>query len=362
MDTELCTYVQRMLGIDDIAAYFDIWGSGPSGLAGALAGVMAVASGTCETALVYRSVRREWGQQSGKEPAPASGPAQFHLPYGDAGGIIPVIAMKKLRRFAEFGTTDEDHGWLAVNARRWSALNPRAVLQDPITMDDYLASRYIAEPLHLLDCDYPVTGACATVITKAERAADLPHRPVLVDAMAFGTGANPDWTFADDFLFGGTIACSKRLWSRASVGPSDVDVVQLYDGFTHITMSWVEALGLCGIGEFGDWVEKGERISSAPCRSPVSRRQPKPIRSACISRSRSARRSARASSSATTASRLCRVSGAHCTLTMARKAPAQGGVAARLARHLHRRLGGAQSGIGIGLEHNQDLRKLSEDG
>jgi hypothetical protein len=98
------------------------------------------------------------------------------------------------------------------------------------------------------------------VLTTAERAADMAQTPILIDSMAYGTGSNPDWLYADDFLFGGTIPCGQLLWDRASVRPEDVDTAQLYDGFTHITISWIEALGLCGFGEFHDWVGDGQRI------------------------------------------------------------------------------------------------------
>jgi acetyl-CoA acetyltransferase len=135
------------------------------------------------------------------------------------------------------------------------------VLRDEITMQDYLDSRLLADPLHLLDCDYPVNGACAAIITSAERAADLPTTPVYIDAIAYGTGSNPDWSVADDFLFGGMLAAGETLWSRSSFRPDDVDLLELYDGFTHITLSWVEALKICGIGEFSDWVDGGRTIN-----------------------------------------------------------------------------------------------------
>ncbi len=129
-----------------------------------------------------------------------------------------------------------------------------------MTLDDYLASRMIVSPLRLFDCDYPINGAVATVFTTPERAADLRRRPVLVDAMSYGTGSRPDWLFTDDFLRGGAVDCARRLWSRSSVGPDDIDVAQIYDGFTNVTVSWLEALGFCPPGEFGDWVEGGARI------------------------------------------------------------------------------------------------------
>jgi acetyl-CoA acetyltransferase len=259
--SQMAVNVQRLLGIPDLAAFGDIYGSGPSGLAAAMAAVAAIESGACEVALVFRSVNREWGQQSGRTQAPpASGAAQFTLPYGDFGGIIPSMGMRKFRRLAEIGGSEEDYGQIALNARKWAAMYERGVLTKPLTMDDYLSSRFVAEPLRLFDCDYPVTGACAAIIVTAERARDLASAPVTVDSLSFGTGSRPDWTFTDDFVFGGTIGCARRLWDRSSVTAQDVDVAELYDGFTHITISWIEALGLCGIGEFGDWADGGNRI------------------------------------------------------------------------------------------------------
>src|ERR1700749_4667277 len=188
--------VQRLLGIPDLAAFGDIYGSGPSGPAAAMAAVAAIESGVCEVALVFRSVSREWGQQPGRTQAPpASGAAQFTLPYGDFGAIIPSMGMRKFRRLAEFGGSEEDYGQIALNARKWAAMYERGVLTKPLTMDDYLSSRFVAEPRRRLDCDYPVTGACAAIITTAERARDLAGRPVTIDSIAFGTGSRPDWTF-----------------------------------------------------------------------------------------------------------------------------------------------------------------------
>jgi len=255
-DSPIATGAQRLLGIPNLHMFNDIMGSGPSGLASAMDAAMAIASGACETALVYRCITRAAGHMgAGREgPATVGGPAQFTAPYGLAGGIIQSMGMRKQRRLAELGGSTEDYGAVAVNARAWARDNERAVLRD------YLASRPVADPLLLLDCDYPVSGACAAILTTAERAADLAQPAVLVDSLAYGTGRNPDWTFGDDLLFGGTIPCAERLWSTASVAARDVDVAELYDGFTHITISWIEALGFCGIGEFGEWVDGGRTI------------------------------------------------------------------------------------------------------
>lgn len=258
-----CQDVARLIGSPDLAAFTDIMASNPSGLGGALSAVMAVASGACETALVFRCLTRESGHTGGLAGSaePATGSHQFSLPYGDGGGILMSMALRKRRWMAEHRCPEEDFGYVAVNARRWSSLNPRAVLREPIDIDDYLASRMIVSPLRLLDCDYPINGAVATVFTTAERAADLRQRPVLVDAMSYGTGKRPDWLFTEDFLHGGAVDCARRLWSRSSVTRDDVDVAQIYDGFTNVTVSWLEALGFCPPGEFGDWVEGGTRIA-----------------------------------------------------------------------------------------------------
>ncbi len=263
-DSPDCHYIQQALGIPDLAAYIDVGGMGPSGLGGALAGIMAVASGACDTAVVFRAISQSAGNtgsaRGGGAPAGAMGASfPFTMPYGYF-PIIPAIGLMMRRRMAELGGSQEDYGYIAINARKWAAMNEHAILRDPITMDDYLNSRLLADPLRLLDCDYPVSGASATVITTAERARDLRKRPVAVDAIAYATGPNPDWLQAEDFIFGATRRCAERLWSRASVTANDVDLVELYDGFTHITISWIEALGFCGIGEAGDFLDKGRRI------------------------------------------------------------------------------------------------------
>ena len=202
----------RLLGIPDLAAFADIMASNPSGLAGALAGVMAVASGACETVLTFRCLTRTAGHQGGVASGTESvgGRDQFLTPYGYLGGILVNLALKKQRWMAEYQRSESDFGHIAVNARRWSVLNPRAVLRETITMDDYLSSRMVVDPLRVLDCDYPINGAVATVITTHERAADLRQRVVNVDAMAYATGRGADWVFDVDFLYGGAFECAER--------------------------------------------------------------------------------------------------------------------------------------------------------
>jgi acetyl-CoA acetyltransferase len=253
--------VARMIGSPNLEAFADLVPNNPSGLGGPLAGVMAVASGVCETVVSYRCLTRAAGYTGGvaSGPSEVDGTSQYLVPYGSF-LILTNMALVKRRWMAEYHRPEEDFGHIAVNARAWSSLNPRAVLREKISMEDYLESRMIVDPLRLLDCDYPINGAVATVITTLERARDLQQRPVLIDSMAYGTGSAVDWTFSDDPLYGGTIPCAQKLWERSSFAIDDVDVAQVYDGFTNVTLHWIEALGFCGIGEFGDWIGDGSRI------------------------------------------------------------------------------------------------------
>ena len=259
-----CHYVQRLLGIGDLAVYTDIMGTGASGFAGVVAALGAIESGACEVALVFRSMQQQAGNtgSASGDPVAHAGSSPLHeeilAPYGMF-GIIPATALRMCRRAHEYGSRPEHYGYIALNARRWASLNERAMQRQQITMDDYLGSKMLCDPLRLFDCDYPVSGSCALIITTLERARDLRHRPVAVSAYAQATGSG-DWVHAPDFLHGGAPRCAQRLWQRSGMQPQDIDLAQLYDGFTFSTMTWIEALGFCGYGEAGDWLDQGRRI------------------------------------------------------------------------------------------------------
>jgi acetyl-CoA acetyltransferase len=261
-EAPITAYVQRALGIDNLSYFADIARTGPSGVGPPMTAVIAVASGVCETALAYRTLPQAEGNNGRirESPEAIEGPTQFTAVYGHAAGILANYALKKRRRMYEFGHDAQEYGYVAINARRWAALNERAVMRQALTMDEYLGARTIVDPLVLLDCDYPVNGSCAVIVTTAERARDLPHHPVLVDAVSWGTGRGSDFVFGADLLYGGSILCAENLWKRSRFGPDDLDVLGLYDGFTHLPISWIEALGICGYGEFADWVDKGRTI------------------------------------------------------------------------------------------------------
>jgi acetyl-CoA acetyltransferase len=261
-ETPRTSWVQRVLGVENLNAYADLNATGPSGLGPPLAAAMAVASGVCDVALAYRTLPQREGNNGGLVALPEvlTGSAQFSGVYGHVPAILGTYALKKRRRLHEFGVSAEEYGHIALTARRWAVLNERALLREQLTMDDYLSARVIVDPLLLLDCDYPVNGSCAVIIAAADRAADLRSRPVYVDAVSWGTGRGADFVFGDDFLYGGSIACAGNLWRSSRFTTGDLDLLGIYDGFTHLPISWIEALGICGIGEFGDWVDKGRTI------------------------------------------------------------------------------------------------------
>ena len=264
-DAPVTSWVQRTLGTGDLAAYGDIGGTGASGMAAVIYAIAAVASGACEVALAYRTILQAAGSNGsfGTNDSVPPGGSMFHdeflAPYG-AFNIIPTIGMRMQRRRELLGGREEDYGHIALNARKWAALNDRAIARQPLSMNDYLGSRFIAEPLRLLDCDYPISGCCAVVITSAARARTLAKPLVVVDSHATATG-DGDWIFGNRFMTGGMNRCAERLWSTASVSREEIDLLGIYDGFTYQVLSWIEALGFCAEGEAGDWLEGGRTIN-----------------------------------------------------------------------------------------------------
>jgi len=167
-----------------------------------------------------------------------------------------AYALAASRHMAEFGTTSEQLAEIAVSTRRWAAMNPRARLQDLITVDDVLASPYEASPLHKLECCLVTDGAGAVVLTSAERSRDLRRPPAFV----LGTGSAhthamisemPDLTRTAGAWSG------PRAFAMAGLGPADVDVAELYDSFTITVLLALEDLGFCAKGEGGAFVADG---------------------------------------------------------------------------------------------------------
>jgi acetyl-CoA acetyltransferase len=190
----------------------------------------------------------------------ASGAMQWTLPFR-AFSAANWIALYAQRHFHEYGTTKEQLGQIALNARRNAAGNPSAVYREPLSLEDYLGARVISTPFGLYDCDAPCDGATALIVSRAEVAGDLRRPPIGVEAVGSALRGRPSWDQFDDMTTMALRDAGAMLWERTDLRPADVDVAELYDGFSFITLAWLEALGFCGKGESGPFVEGGTRIA-----------------------------------------------------------------------------------------------------
>ena len=195
-------------------------------------------------------------------PRPAVGPMDdvTDLVAARAYSAANWLALHCRRHMELYGTTKEQLGWLALNGRRNAALNPLAVYRDPMTMDDYLGARLVSTPFGLLDCDVPIDGSVAVVVSSADYVSDCPHRAVRVEAIGGSDGAG-GWFHRDDYPKMAMSDATAQMWSRTELKPADLGVAELYDGFTYLTIAWLEALGICGDGEAGPFAEGGTRIA-----------------------------------------------------------------------------------------------------
>ncbi|MEY2464882.1 MAG: hypothetical protein QOH64_3020, partial [Acidimicrobiaceae bacterium] len=142
-----------------------------------------------------------------------------------------------------------------------AALNPKGVYRDPMSLDDYLGIRMISDPLCLYDCDVPADGSTAVIVSRADSAADLRRPPIAVEAVGTAIHGRPSWDQWDDLTTMALRDAAAQLWTRTDLTPADVDVAELYDGFSFIALCWLEALGFCAKGEGGPFIDGGERIA-----------------------------------------------------------------------------------------------------
>ena len=185
---------------------------------------------------------------------------QWSLPFGSA--APPVwVALFAQAHMDRYGVTTEQLAQIALNGRRNAARNPRAIYRDPLSLEDYLNSRMISTPLRLYDCDVPCDGATAVIVSRRELADDLAQPPVYIEAMGAALHDRTTWDQLKDLTRTVGAAAAAQMWGRTSLTPADVDVAELYDGFSYLTMLWLEALQLCGFGESGQFVDGGTRIA-----------------------------------------------------------------------------------------------------
>ncbi len=252
--------------------WFDGGPEQPGQLGAVINACMAVASGVARHVLVFRSVwegsaQGEGGRKGiavggggGSGPPRMEGMMEFTIPFRSY-SAANWIGMFAQRHFHEYGTTREQLAQVALNARKNAGLNPKAIYRDPMSMDDYMAARMISTPFCLFDCDVPVDGATAVIVSAADAAHETRKPPLYIEAVGSALRGRPSWDQFDDLTTMALRDAGAMLWERTDWKPADVDVAQLYDGFSFITLAWLEALGFCGKGESGPFVEGGARIA-----------------------------------------------------------------------------------------------------
>jgi acetyl-CoA acetyltransferase len=217
----------------------------------------AIAAGVCDTVLLCLADRLRSGlsREQAMQTQSSTGHREFELPYGPT--VPAFYALIARAHMDTYGTTPEQMAAVAVHARRHAARNPAAQMRNPITIDDVLSSRMIADPLHLLDCSLVSDGGAAVILTAAERAGDFPHHPVYILGAGEGHG-HEHISQAHSLTSSAAAVSGPAAFSMAGVGPDDIDVAGIYDCFTPVVLIELEDLGFCAKGEAGAFVAAGE--------------------------------------------------------------------------------------------------------
>ena len=262
-------WLAQSLGINpSYAAGFQGFGQIPGAVALA---VNAIASGAANYVVMHRALHNPKGSYHGNVMREAGGGQQWTAPQGYF-GPISMIALPYNEYLQRYGASREAMATVLIEARKNGARIPWSYWHDqPLSREEYLSAPMISDPICRYDCDIPVDGAAVFVFTSADRARDLPHRPVYVSGYATGsptTNRLPlHWPLDD--IMGVGAETARRLWNSSGIGPTDVDLPQVYDGFSPFVYFWLEALGLCPVGEAHRFIEGGGIDSDRPDGLPV---------------------------------------------------------------------------------------------
>ena len=239
----------------------------PGQLSAVINAAMAVASGQARHVLCFRTLNQYSARQkrraagsSSATPERIEGLMSWIRPFNGLSAAHPLALLAK-RHMHEYGTTREQLGALVINSRKNAGLNDRALYRSPLTMEHYLAARMITEPLCLYDCDSPIDGATVVIVSHIDAARSLRKPPLRIEAMSGALHGRNSWDQFEDLASMAAADAGRRLWQRTDLKPADVDVANLYDGFSILTLIWLEALGFCARGESGAFVEGGARIA-----------------------------------------------------------------------------------------------------
>jgi acetyl-CoA acetyltransferase len=267
-DTNPEIEIARNLGIGDLKFFSRIHHGGGAACGTIQQAAMAVSTGVADVVVCYRAFNERSGNRFGagvQGRAPVSNAETAHFSwYAPFGLLTPAswVAMFGQRYLHEYGATSEDFGRIAVADRKHAATNPKAwFYEQPITLEDHQNSRWIVEPLHLLDCCQESDGGQALVVTTVERARDLPQPPVVINAAAQGSGVDQEMMTS---YYRPTIAAlpemgliASQLWDATGLGPDDIQTAVIYDHFTPFVLVQLEEFGFCKRGEAKDFIRNG---------------------------------------------------------------------------------------------------------
>lgn len=246
------------------------WYLGASETAGQLGPLMeacmAVSLGIANHVICFRSVWESTAAGTGgfggsfRGAYRAGGFMEWTAPYG-AISAANWIAMLCDAYMHEYGLTREQLAMIAINSRRNAGLNPAGIYKEPMTLDDYMSARMISTPFCLYDCDIPADGAVAVIVSRREATGGLRREPITVEAFGTALYERFTWDQRRDLTTMAAHDAAASMWKRTKLTPKDVDVAELYDGFSYLTVQWLEALGFCEKGAVGSFIEGGDRIA-----------------------------------------------------------------------------------------------------
>lgn len=250
----------QAFGIQSLSFYVDQFFGGSVSLTMVGQAALALAAGVADCVVCYRALNGRSGiRMRGSAGGGARQPWDMQFKTG-AAYVAPAqeIAMAARAHMLKYGTTHEDFGRIAVLSRTHALDNERAMMRTPMTMDDYLASRWIVEPFRKFDCCLETDGAVAVVLVRADRARDLPHRPVHVQGAAWGGGVTVVNNGHTDITESPARPIADRLYAAAGLGAADIELAELYDCFTYNVLSQLEGYGFAEPGTVGARLEAGE--------------------------------------------------------------------------------------------------------
>lgn len=267
MDNTAEVALARELGIGELRFFSRVGYGGGAACATVQQAALAIGAGVAEVVVCYRALNERSGHRFGQVSVAAAQAAtsagvdnSWHYPMG-LGTPAAQVAMIARRYMHESGATSEDFGRVTIADRRHAATNPKAwFYQRPVTLAEHQSSRWIAEPLRLLDCCQETDGAVAVVVTSLDRARDLRWRPAVIRAAAQGSGPGQFTMtsyYRDQLGLPELGVVARQLWRQAGIGPPDVRVAILYDHFTPYVLLQLEEMGFCGRGEARHFIAGG---------------------------------------------------------------------------------------------------------